>query len=400
MKRGRKFAWPRIRKRRNPSGVIAYRVDAGKVGGKRLVKQFKTPEEADQYAGELREQRAAEQEAAKFERKNRAVSLANLNDEQRSDVLSAFRVLKDSRGTLTAAAKFWLQHTNAATTRTCSEVMAELLQSCVASNRRIRTIESLRRLLNHFMPTYGAQPIASITTQDLVNWLQERAGRLSPTSRATYRVVLNRLFGFAVKRGYREGNPVLGLERPIQDERVPEVLTPTQARSILSAAQAVDPRMVPYYAIGMFAGLRTENELRNLDWRMIDLNEKTIEVIAATAKKRRHRTVDISDNLLQWLAPHRQESGRIFFTFGKRDRVRVKSGFQCPRNAMRHSFASYHLAMHSDAAKTAMQLGHPRDIEILFRHYRRLVKASDAAAYWNIRPEQPANIIQLNAAAG
>jgi site-specific recombinase XerD len=399
MKRGRKFAWPRIRKRRNPSGVTAWRVDAGKIGGKRLVKQFKTPEDAEAYATELREQRVAEQKAARFERKNRAVSLANLNDEQRADVLSAFRILQGSKGTLSAAAKFWLQHSAPAATRTCNEVLAELLQACVASNRRSRTIASLRCLLNHFMESYGEQPIASITTQDLVNWMEERVGKLAPSSRATYRVTLNRLFAFAVRRGYREGNPVMALERPIRDELLPEVLTPAQARCLLSAAEAVDPKMIPYYAIGLFAGLRTENELRNLDWRMINLNERTIEVIAATAKKRRHRTVEISDNLLQWLVPHRQDSGKIFFTTWNRDKVRVKSGFHCPRNAMRHSFASYHLAAHNDAGKTAMQLGHPRDIEMLFRHYRRLVKASDAAAYWDIRPE-PAAIIQLNALAG
>ena len=400
MKRGRKFAWPRIRKRRNPSGVIAYRVDAGKVGGKRLVKQFKTPEEADQYAAELREQRTAEQEAAKFERKNRAVSLANLNDEQRADVLSAYRVLKESRGTLTAAAKFWLQHSNAATVRTCSEVLAELMQSCIAANRRERTIYSLRFKLNDFCTTYGTQPVASVTSQDIAVWLDNRVGKLKPSSRLSYRVVLNRLFAFAVRRGYREGNPILGVERPIIDEPTPEVFTPDEARRLLQAAQKTAPQLIPFLAVGLFAGLRTENELRNLDWRRIDLTARTIEVTAATAKKRRHRTVDISDNLLEWLAPHRQDSGRFYFTWFMFKKVRKEAGVSWPRNGMRHSYASYHLAMHNDAAKTAMQLGHPRDVEILFRHYRRLVKASDAAAYWNIRPEQPANIIQLNAAAG
>jgi site-specific recombinase XerD len=400
MKRGRKFAWPRIRKRRNPSGVIAYRVDAGKVGGKRVIKQFKTPEDADKYAAELREQRAAEQEAARFERKNRAVSLANLNDEQRADVLSAYRALGSTRGTLTATVKFWLQHSTPATTRTCSEVLAELLQACITANRRPRTLINLRYVLTNFCTVYGAQPVASVTIQDLQNWLEERVGKLAPTSRGRYRVILNRLFAFAVKRGYREGNPISAIERPTFEETVPEVLTPDEVRILMNAAQTKVKRIIPYLAIGLFAGLRTENELRNLDWRMIDLNERTIEVTAATAKKRRHRTVEISDNLLQWLAPHRQDSGKIYFTWYAFNEVREVAGIRWPRNVMRHSFASYHLAMHNDAGKTALLLGHPRDIEMLFRHYRRMVKASDAAAYWNIRPEQPANIIQLNTAAG
>ena len=43
-----------------------------------------------------------------------------------------------------------------------------------------------------------------------------------------------------------------------------------------------------------------------------------------------------------------------------------------PKNALRHSFASYHLAAHKNAAETALQLGH-MDARVLFAHYRELV---------------------------
>jgi integrase len=54
-----------------------------------------------------------------------------------------------------------------------------------------------------------------------------------------------------------------------------------------------------------------------------------------------------------------------------------------PANALRHSFASYHLAHYQDAAKTALQLGHTES-GTLFRHYRELVTQQEAAAFWNI----------------
>ena len=56
-----------------------------------------------------------------------------------------------------------------------------------------------------------------------------------------------------------------------------------------------------------------------------------------------------------------------------------------PPNALRHSFASYHLAHHQDAAKTALQLGHTES-RTLFAHYRELVKPADAKLYWRIFP--------------
>jgi integrase len=56
-----------------------------------------------------------------------------------------------------------------------------------------------------------------------------------------------------------------------------------------------------------------------------------------------------------------------------------------PDNALRHSFASYHVAHFKDAKALALEMGHT-DSGILFNHYRALVKPKEAARYWNIRP--------------
>jgi integrase len=56
-----------------------------------------------------------------------------------------------------------------------------------------------------------------------------------------------------------------------------------------------------------------------------------------------------------------------------------------PRNALRHTFASCHLAHFQNAGKTALQLGHTES-RTLFAHYRELVKSRDAATFWNIFP--------------
>ena len=55
-------------------------------------------------------------------------------------------------------------------------------------------------------------------------------------------------------------------------------------------------------------------------------------------------------------------------------------------NAMRHSFGSYHYAMHSDAAKTAAMLGHKANDQVLFDSYRSLARKKDAEGYFGIVP--------------
>ena len=68
-----------------------------------------------------------------------------------------------------------------------------------------------------------------------------------------------------------------------------------------------------------------------------------------------------------------------------------------PINACRHSFASYWLAAHRDASRLALLMGHAKS-DLLFRHYRALVKPTEAAKWWNIYPNTKANLIEFAAA--
>jgi integrase len=59
--------------------------------------------------------------------------------------------------------------------------------------------------------------------------------------------------------------------------------------------------------------------------------------------------------------------------------------FPWPQDCLRHSFASYHLAMFESAEKTALQMGH-NSTDMLFRHYRELVTKEQAEKFWALMP--------------
>jgi integrase len=141
-----------------------------------------------------------------------------------------------------------------------------------------------------------------------------------------------------------------------------------------------DPRLVPYLAIGLFAGVRPL-EIERLTWA--DISDRYIEITAAKAKTRQRRLVSLLDNLKEWLAL----GGDLPLTNKRKRLARVVqiAGLNWQPDIMRHSFASYHLAMHTSADKTTLELGH-RDSKMLFAHYRELVTQEAAQAYWSIRP--------------
>ena len=105
----------------------------------------------------------------------------------------------------------------------------------------------------------------------------------------------------------------------------------------------------------------------------------------------------MSDNLIGWLMPYRKQSGQIHFSRKECAKVRKKANVKWCSDVLRHSYASYHLAHHENAALTSLQLGH-RDSGLLFNNYRDLVTREDAARFWKISPSQEANIILMPAA--
>ena len=52
---------------------------------------------------------------------------------------------------------------------------------------------------------------------------------------------------------------------------------------------------------------------------------------------------------------------------------------------MRHSFASYHIAHFRDAAALALEMGHTTT-NLIFQHYRQVVKQADGARWWALMP--------------
>jgi integrase len=198
--------------------------------------------------------------------------------------------------------------------------------------------------------------------------------------------VAHNFFAFCVGRNYASSNPLSGVARIKVTRGEAGILSVSEATRLLAACPE---EILPSVAIGLFGGLRAA-EIARLDWQEIDLERRHIEVKAAKAKTAQRRLVTVTDNLVAWLGPYRKLAGPVrppSITYRRRFAAALKAGNieRWPHNALRHSFASYHLAHHQDAARTALELGHAESAT-LFRHYRELVRPEEASAFWQIYP--------------
>ena len=129
-----------------------------------------------------------------------------------------------------------------------------------------------------------------------------------PRSRKNSLSTIKAFLGWAEDRELIVANPAARVKVRIpKAEKPPQIFKPEQTRALLGAA---DPKLIPYLAIGLFAGLRPA-EINRLTWDKIDLERGFIEVTAKNAKTRKRRLVDTSQNLKTWLEPFAKVAGKV-----------------------------------------------------------------------------------------
>lgn len=274
----------------------------------------------------------------------------------------------------------------------------ELITSRRSAGKSREYCDGLGIRMGRFKRDFGNATVSSISVKELDAWLVGLP--VAPATRNTFRRDLQTLFSFCVKRGYAVTNAAAATEVAKDVDKPVGILTVEEAEKLLAAC---DEYLLPFVAVALFAGLRTE-EIEKLDWSEIDLERRFIEVKAHKAKTARRRLVKISENLAKWLAPLSRESGSVAPN-ALRDRLekaRRRAGFgpigsetederaaglklkPWPRNACRHSFGSYWLSHHEDVAALALQMGNSP--AMIFRHYREVVNPEEAHRYWAIAP--------------
>jgi integrase len=306
-------------------------------------------------------------------------------------------VLSEFKKTIRDATQFYVDHLRASE-RSCTvkELLGELLDAKASKGVSVRHLDDLKQRVGKFADKFGDRIVATITSREVEEWLDSL--NVGAQTRNHYLAAVRLAFNFAMRRKYATENPTEAIEEANVPPVPPGILTVEQAAQLLENAS---PEILPYIAIGLFAGLRTA-ELQRLDWSEIDFDSNLIEVKAEKSKTAQRRHVQIQPNLREWLLPLRKLKGSVTPTDGFREsfkQARVAAGItEWPDNALRHSFASYHMArFERSAAETAMELGH-HDARITYRHYRELVKPRDAEGYWDIRPAKTSKkIVQMAA---
>ena len=367
-----KKLWPPIHEVSYTNGDTRWQVRY-QIDGKRTSEVFKTKAEAETAAAQVR-LRVENEGAAGF----------SLPADIRAEASKAVETLQPYDATITEAVTYYVEHVlKFRNAPPVSELVKGIVAEAESAGRRDNTIKDLRNRLERFARTFGKRQLAGVSLAELKQWLDDPTQ--TARTRINYATKVSQLYGYAIRHGWTDTNLVERINRPTPEGSEPGIFTVEQAALLLEHADSVG--LLPYIALGLFAGIRSA-ELQRLDWSAVKVSERAVIVGAGIAKKRSRRVVEISDTLAAWLAVCGKTRGPIVDVtdFPKALTTLAKSaGVKWTQNGLRHSFASYHLAAHGDTVKTAYQMGHTNP-RIVADFYKALVTKADAIRFWDLRP--------------
>lgn len=377
---------------------ICYRVQGWKEDGKWQKKQFSKESDAIEFA--------RQKNIELLNHGSKIVLVASeLDKEQTREAEQAYRDLGSY--SLSDAVKFYLAHHRPTDYQIrLSDGLRRYLDNVERSGEvKEPTRKRMRARLNKFNSFCHDPIVHEVTSQQIKRFLSSlRTKEGKPAKKATwnhYRGEISSFFKWAreedldTNRPWTFNDPMKGITqhkaKKVKAER-PAIATtsPVDVRELMSYAMRYKGgKMVKYFALAYFAGIRPstdEGELVKLalqEDEIINLATGYIRIPESVAKTEQKRQVRMSDNLLQWLRAY--EGKPIAPVNLKNDYRHIRKKFNLQSDEPRHSFISYHVALHRSIGDTALQAGNSE--RMIENHYLNLHTVEEGADFFSIVPD-------------
>ena len=329
--------------------------------------------------------------------------------------------------------RFWVEakaRESSQANRNLVEASEAFLSAMERMRRNPSHIGHVRRALDDLIAETGDRNLRELSTESIR--LHLHGLPYQPVTIRHRRTNLGAAFRWWAKQGWIDANPVSNVEAPRILDKEPGVLSVAEARALFRSNERIDPGVCGLLALGAFAGMRSSAVAR-LDHGEIDFTQRGILTPAEKTKKGRRQWIeDLPENLWEWLrrAPRqsfelteRQVRHRVNMAYkragllieaddisrenARRDRTgeevltlrpkcppkfrgaqrRHDRALSEPDHCLRHSFVTYHVALHRNPGKTALIISH-RDQDCLYRHYLGIANQKDATEYFKIHPKK------------
>jgi hypothetical protein len=316
--------------------------------------------------------------------------ITELSDEQVKEAETCVARLR-GKYTLTGCVDFFLQHFHEPDFKISLSEATVKFRGALEGQVRERTLVQLKSTLGQFERFMGNCDLHEITHEDVERYLRSLRAKdgVNTASRKTwnnYRADLHLFFEWCAdnQRRWLSANPAADVTRFKIDREHIEVLPIKKARELMKHASGFkDGKLVRYFALALFAGVRPGGELEKLadNPQLVDLGNRVIRITPAISKTGKARQIPIRPNLLRWL---KRFPGEILPANSDRELKTIRKEFELSHDVCRHTFISMHVGAFKSFADAAIESGNSE--KIIRDHYFNTSATPEAKAFWQISP--------------
>lgn len=379
--------------KKSPNGktYTYFVVDLGMVDGRRERRNFKSRDEARAFMRDWR---------MKLEKYGSATALSQ---QQMAIAIDAFSMLASngmsSSDLLLATSQFVESHNNVVERIPMSEAVSRYVASLDShSNMHVRI---LRSVLVSMAERIGKdRAVADVKDDDVTAFMTscEKEG-VAPKTFNNRLAYVHSFFNWLMKQKlYPAENPVTVAKKRVA-YKDPEFISVEDAKALFEALdgdttlpEKTRHLLINFYTLSFFGGIRT-SEIFRIKPEDVHPEDNVpfvrISITKGAAKGIRGRTLDLEPNAVAWLTkyPFAGQISENAFTIAKRDAV--ESVLKDVSNALvhnvgRHSYITYHVALHRDCARTEAYVGTSASMRA--RHYQGLTTSDRGKSYFGIFP--------------
>jgi site-specific recombinase XerD len=280
--------------------------------------------------------------------------------------------------------RVWRRHGANTSRVSLTDAVKSFLKAKEGEGVAAATIGHFKPILRTFEAYLGGTLASAIHREQLENYLADLETESSETRRTHYKRIRT-LFNWLKETRQISENPCDGWRAPKGEVRTISVMSVEDGRKLFSEnATAPHAReLLGRLALEAFCGMRHETAAR-LPASAINAVDKLITIPAVIDKNRQVQFIEHApENVWAWLAwskPETWSMDSIPYRNAKTAAF-VRAKIEHPHNVLRHSAASYHIAMNGDAGKTAAMLTHS-NLRMLWSNYRGMGGGVENGKAW------------------
>ena len=239
----------------------------------------------------------------------------------------------------------------------------------------------ITRKLGKFKPAEVTPAMAAKLIDDVYS------GETNQT-RKHYLKYVRMFFKWCVENDYIQKNPTDKIRVKLNPDDI-KIYTPEEIERLLRLCEEKFPKLLGYYCLTIFGGLRP-SEAQRMEWKDIDFENKQIFVGKLGKRGARRFVLKDSDALWLWLEYAKKMNPdaplnpvKNHWNLQRKSREAFGEWIQ---DGLRHSFATYYYNLTKNIYDVVFVMGNSE--KVARRHYLREVSPSSVGKYWALKPSE------------